>query len=201
MASADAPRAPVEAWAAQRNRHPSGTFLLSVDPADAKVTAKEDGPLVVVAARGSASLETKRQYATGSASEQNCGNAEVRSFYERPKSKKLHRTSSNQCFVDIAGWLQAFPHLCIEDLGPGFFAGSFTNSQGLKLATYAWRQPGVPKAAIVLFHSYTSYVLFDFLQHQPPGGSSGDAQEEISTWVPKYLGRRNVKSLRSLRCL
>ncbi|CDJ41178.1 acylglycerol lipase, putative [Eimeria tenella] len=115
---------------------------------------------------------------------------DVRIPYERPRSRKLNRTSSYQCHVDMAGWLQAFPHMTLSDLGPGFAADSFCNGQGLRLATYAWRQTRkAPKAAVVLFHSYTSYALFDFLRHQPPEGDKlEDATQEEENWVPKFHG-------------
>ncbi|KAL8447448.1 hypothetical protein Emed_004402 [Eimeria media] len=109
---------------------------------------------------------------------------------ERQKSRKFNRTSSYQCLVDMEGWLKAFPDLTIDDLGPGFSSSSFENNQGLNIATYAWKQPETPKAAIVLFHSYTSYTLFDFLRHQPQNDTR--AKEEDETWIQKYAGKTTV---------
>lgn len=149
------------------------------------------------AARGGIAVTSasSNQDVTGLANQRaNVGSVDVRLPYERPKSKKLNRTSSYQYFVDVEGWLKAFPEITIEDLGPGFTPGSFVNNQGLKIATYAWRQPEPPKAAIVLFHSYTSYTLFDFLRHQPPGASNSDTREEDPTWVPKYPGKQSKSS-------
>lgn len=116
------------------------------------------------------------------------GSVDVRLPCERPKSKKLNRTTSFQCYVDLEGWLQSFPELTIADLGPGLSSDCFQNSDGLKIATYAWRQPSSPRAAIVLFHSYTSYTLFDFLRHQPHGEANQQAKEEAEDWLPKYPG-------------
>lgn len=46
--------------------------------------------------------------------------------------------------------------------------GSVTNSQGLKLTTYAWRVKD-PKAAVVLIHGVQTHARFEFLRHLQPG--------------------------------
>ncbi|KAL8443688.1 hypothetical protein Emag_005861 [Eimeria magna] len=132
------------------------------------------------------------------AAESNTEKPQVRTVFdprlpcERQKSRKFNRTSSYQCLVEMEGWLKAFPDLTIDDLGPGFSSSSFENSQGLNIATYAWKQSQTPKAAIVLFHSYTSYTLFDFLRHQPQNDTR--AKEEDETWVQKYAGKTPVQA-------
>ncbi|OEH77001.1 uncharacterized protein LOC34624477 [Cyclospora cayetanensis] len=172
-----------------------GSFLIDIEPSNVVATtpnarAEGDGVLEPQVQRGGFSSLGK----VCPADEGVCntshvmGSVDVRLPYERPKSKKFHRASSYQCHVSLEGWLRAFPQLTLQDLGPGFSSGSFENSQGLRLATYAWRQQGTPKGAIVLFHSYTSYTLFDFLRHQPPNRPLDDSHDEAANWVPKYPG-------------
>lgn len=207
-----------------KENDPPGSMLIDLDPSLVLVSGHSGDPAAVpspgvsvpaaavAAATAAATTATTGEAAQVLVADDARGAAAGRLLYDRPRSRKLNRTSSNQCHVDMAGWLQAFPHMTMEDLGPGFSTDSFINSQGLKIATYAWRQQQKqqpPTAAVVLFHSYTSYALFDFLRHQPPDSnsnntngnssssngncsSSGQAPQQLQeepNWVPKFRGR------------
>lgn len=141
---------------------------------------------------------------------------------ESSKSKKLHLGTSHQNYAGVEDWLEAY-ELSVADLGPNFKAGKLTNDQGLDLATYSWTQQKRQevRGAVVLFHSYTSHALWDFMRHQPAhrrvqvsvrrhSTSSScherqDTQTEVvdmKTWIPLYSGTPQtglaVSSLSSL---
>ncbi|PHJ23349.1 acylglycerol [Cystoisospora suis] len=84
------------------------------------------------------------------------------------KSKKLHLGTSHQNYAGVEEWLEAY-QISLADLGPHFRAGKLTNQQGLDLATYSWthQKRQDVRGAVVLFHSYTSHALWDFMRHQP----------------------------------
>lgn len=182
---------PITEAAAARKGESSADPVLYVEPNDTNIVAGTEGEQVLVKGLIAGSAATPSHTADEAIDQPSTpymGSVDVRLPCERPKSKKFNRLSSFQCYVDMDGWQKAFPQITMNDFGPGFSPGSFTNGQGLKLATYSWRQTAGPKAAIALFHSYTSYTLFDFLRHQPPGDARESIKEEDETWLPKYPG-------------
>lgn len=187
---------PPPAGVAGREGDPPESFAIDTDPRGRNDRNKAGELEGLAAGLRAGSRTTAEHYANEPVghTRQTLGSIDVRLPCERPKSKKFNRTSSFQCFVDMDGWIKAFPQLTMDDLGPGFSSSSFQNSEGLKIATYSWRQAGAPRAAIVLFHSYTSYTLFDFLRHQPPSDASQDVKED-ATWVQKYPGMSNRRAL------
>ncbi|CBZ49621.1 hypothetical protein NCLIV_001135 [Neospora caninum Liverpool] len=116
----------------------------------------------------------------------------------RAKSKRLHFASSHQAYTGIDPWLDNY-EIDLEDLGPNFRSGKLTNAQRLDLATYAWTQNNFTdvKGAVVLFHSYTSHALWDFMRHQPAAREvvaqvdtqTGETEAvDMQSWVPIYNG-------------
>ncbi|PFH32438.1 hypothetical protein BESB_017560 [Besnoitia besnoiti] len=117
---------------------------------------------------------------------------------ETAKSKKLHLGSSHQAYTGLDQWLDNYG-IDIEDLGPNFQSGKLTNAHKLDLATYSWTQDkhADVKGAVVLFHSYTSHALWDFMRHQPGkrevisevNTRTGERETvDLTTWVPLYSG-------------
>lgn len=152
--------------------------------------AKTEAPAGGMQAERPSCADTKETSAETCAETSEKSHVEGRLAHARAKSCTLNRASSKQRFFPMEAWFRIYPLLDMEDLGPGFSSDVFVNAQGLKIATYAWRQCNKPTGAAVLFHSYTSYALFDFLRHQPEGGL-GENQKEDATWVPKFKGEES----------
>ncbi|KFH07063.1 putative phospholipase [Toxoplasma gondii MAS] len=116
----------------------------------------------------------------------------------KARSKKLHFGSSHQAYTGIDEWLDNY-EIDLKDLGPNFRSGKLTNAQNLDLATYTWTQDTFShvKGAVVLFHSYTSHALWDFMRHQPTAQAvvsqvdtlTGEKETvDMLSWVPIYNG-------------